>query len=452
MATHAAVRAKPSRRLRGPNPLVAFRYLAAGRLDGAPEFMLDIARRYGTVARFNVAGTNFYAVAEPELVREILVTKARSFVKSRGIERMRPLLGDGLLTSEEPLHLRQRRLVQPAFHRDRIANYGQTMVSYALRTADSWQAGDVVNVVAAMMRLTLSIAGKTLFDADVESEADTIGRALNTTMEIFPLLLQPFSEWRDKLPLPSTRRFNAARETLASTIDAMIASRRREGVDRGDVLSMLIESRDDDGSRMDDKQIRDECLTILLAGYETTAVALSWTWYVLSQHPLARQRLGDELHSVLGERDATSEDFPRLAYTTAVVKESMRLYPPAWIVGRRAVDDVAIGDVAIRAGEVTLMSPFAVHRDPRYYDEPLAFRPERWLVERELPKFAYFPFGGGNRVCIGESFAWMEAVLVLATIARRWAMTLEPGTPVATAPSVTLRPKYPMPMRLSRVS
>lgn len=412
--------------------------------------MVEVARRYGSVARFNVVGTTFYAVAEPDAIRDILVTKARAFVKSRGIERMRPLLGDGLLTSEEPLHLRQRRLVQPAFHRERITGYARTMEDYALRTAEGWHDGEVVDIVVAMTRLTLAIAGKTLFDADVETDAEAIGRALTTTMEVFPLLLQPFSEWRDKLPLPSTRRFNAARETLFSTIDAMIAARRREGVDRGDVLSMLMASRDEDDSRMDDRQVRDECLTILLAGYETTAVALSWTWYLLSQNPAAAQRLRNELHAVLGEREATAVDFGRLPYATAVVKESMRLYPPAWIVGRRSVEDVTIGDVDIRAGEVTLMSPFAVHRDPRYYDEPLTFRPERWLVERELPKFAYFPFGGGNRVCIGESFAWMEAVLVLATIARRWRMELLPGSPIGMAPSVTLRPRYPLPMLLHR--
>jgi Cytochrome P450 len=305
-----------------------------------------------------------------------------------------------------------------------------------------------------MMRLTLAIVAKTLFDADVDDEAAEIGEALTAAFHSFNFAILPFTELLEKLPLPHVRRFNAARDRLDQTIYRMIDERRKANDDRGDLLSMLLLATDTegDGGGMNDLQLRDEALTIFLAGHETTANALTWTWYLLSQHPEVESRMHHEIDSALMGRDPTFEDLASLPYTRMVLAESMRLYPPAWAIGRRAIQPFDVRGYTVPARSVVLMSQYIVHRDPRFFPDPEHFDPERWTPEAQAsrPKFSYFPFGGGTRVCIGEQFAWMEGILLVATLAQKWKMRLEPGHPVDILPLITLRPKNGMRMKLIR--
>jgi cytochrome P450 len=335
-----------------------------------------------------------------------------------------------------------------------MASYGEVMTSYAARAAERWHDAETLDISHEMMRLTLAIVGKTLFDADVESEADEIGAALTAVMELFDMLLMPFSELLEKLPLPQVRRFKKAKQRLDSTIYRIIAERRRSGEDRGDLLSMLLTARDEegDGGQMSDEQVRDEVMTIFLAGHETTANALTWTWYLLSQNPEVEAKLHDELDAVLGDRRPTVEDVPRLRYTEMIMAESMRMYPPAWAIGRLALVDHEVGGYTIPAKALVLMSPYVTHRDPRFFAEPGRFDPERWTPEAKesRPAFSYFPFGGGPRRCIGEGFAWMEGILLISTLAQRWRMRLVPDHKVETLPVITLRPKHGMKMTVEK--
>jgi cytochrome P450 len=417
-------------------------------------FLLGMAHTHGDVAHVKLGPQHVFLLNHPDFIRDVLVTNQRNFVKGRGLERAKRLLGEGLLTSEGELHQRQRRLVQPAFHRQRIAGYGNTMVGCATMARERWRDAALYDMHAEMMRLTLAIVGKTLFDADVEGEAVAVGTALDTLMELFNVFSMPLGGLLEKLPLPATRRFQQSRDRLETTIDRMIAQRRATGEDHGDLLSMLLLAQDDEGDagRMSDIQVRDEALTLFLAGHETTANALTWTWYLLSQHPDAEAQLHAELDTALAGRLPTFEDLTRLPYTRMILAESMRLYPPAWVIGRRALNEYKVGGYRIPADSIVLTSQWVMHHDPRYYPEPFRFDPQRWTpaAQAERPKFAYFPFGAGPRVCIGESFAWMEAILLLVTIAQRWRMRLAPGQQVALRPTITLRPKYGMWMRLER--
>ena len=419
------------------------------------RFLTRLAREHGDVAHFRMGPQEMLFVTAPELIREVLVTKQRSFHKGRGLERAKRLLGEGLLTSEGEFHLRQRRLVQPAFHRERVAGYGRVMTDYAARTRERWRDGETLDVAEEMTRLTLAIVGKTLFDADVEGEAEEIGEALTQSFQSFTFAVLPFGELLDRLPIPPTIRFRRARARLDATIYRLIDERRRSPGDRGDLLSMLLLAQDPEAAggasdRMSDEQVRDEAMTLFLAGHETTANLLSWTWYLLSQHPAAEARLHAELDAALGGRLPTAGDLAQLPYARMVLAESMRLYPPAWIVGRRAVEAVEIGGYSVRPRTIVLMSQYVTHHDARFFPDPFRFDPERWTPEarESRQKFSYFPFGGGPRVCIGESFAWMEGALVLATIAQRFRMRLAPGHPVEMQPLVTLRPKHGMLMIL----
>jgi cytochrome P450 len=411
-----------------------------------------LAREYGDVARFLAATQTVYLLNHPDHVKDVLVTHQGRFKKGRALQRAKRLLGEGLLTSEGDFWRRQRRLAQPAFHKQRINSYAETMVAYAEKSSARWRDGETLDVAAEMMRLTLAVVGKTLFDADVESDADEVGAALAEVMSLFGYLMLPFSELLEKLPLPPRRRFERARARLDRVIYRIIEERRREGRDRGDLLSTLLHAVDEEGDRtgMTDEQLRDEVMTLFLAGHETTANALAWTWYLLSQHPEAEARLHAELEEVLTGRPPTAEDFPRLRYTEMVVAESMRLYPPAWAIGRLALEDHEAGGYLIPRGSLVLISPYVMHRDPRFFPDPERFDPERFTPEAKSarPQFAYFPFGGGQRRCIGESFAWMEGVLILATLARRWRLRLAPDANVRTEPRITLRPgKGGIPMR-----
>ena len=416
--------------------------------------LAHVARTYGDVATFRMGPQRLALLNHPDYVEDVLVTRARLFKKGRALERAKRLLGEGLLTAEGESHLQQRRLVQPAFHKPRIAGYAASMVAHAQRAADRWRDGEQLDVAAEMTRLTLTIAGETLFGTDVEADAGAVRQALTTVFDAFPLTMSPFAPLIEKLPLPSVKRYERAQATLDRLIYRIIEDRRRRQDDHGDLLSMLLLARDEEGNggRMTDRQVRDEAMTLFLAGHETTANALSWTWYLVAQQPDVERRLHDEVDAVLGDRAASVDDFARLPYTRMVLSESMRLYPPAWAVGRRAIEDFDVNTYTLPKGTVVLVSQYLLHRDARFYDEPERFDPDRWLPDRQKgrPKYAYFPFGGGNRVCIGESFAWMEGVLVLATLARRWRLELRETEPIPTQPGITLRPRRPIRMQAFR--
>jgi cytochrome P450 len=409
-------------------------------------FFTRLARTYGDVAYLRMGGEHVVLLSDPQHVRDVLVTHQRNFLKGRGLERAKRVLGAGLLTSEREVHLRQRRLIQPAFHRDRIASYAGTMTQYADRVRGSWTDRQTIDVSQEMSRLTLAIVGKTLFDTDVESQARDVGAALTAVMESFWTLMLPLANVLERLPIPTLRRSRAARAALDAIIYRMIAERRHSPGDRGDLLSMLLAAQDEEagGRGMTDEQVRDEAMTIFLAGHETTANALAWTWYLLSGAPDVEARLHEEIDRVLGGRLPAVADLASLPFTKRIVTESMRLYPPAWIIGRRAVDAYAIGDYRLPPRTIVIICPYVIHRDARWFEEPDRFLPDRWTPEFEssLAPFAYVPFGGGPRRCIGESFAWMELVLLLSTIAQRWRLRLVPGHPVVPQPVITLRTKY----------
>lgn len=380
----------------------------------------------------------------------MLVTQGRSFMKGRALQEAKRILGDGLLTSEGELHLRQRRLIQPLFHADRVAGFAAEMVNAAQRVSGRWRDGAQLDLAGQMTELTLAIVGRTLFAADVERDARDVGAALTVALEAFDRFLVPGAALLGLLPLPSSRRFRSARRRLDTIIERLIDERLAGPGRHGDLLTMLLEARDEGGGgAMSRRQIRDEAMTILLAGHETTAQALSWTWYLLSQSPEAESRLHEELDRVLAGRPPGAADAQRLPYTRAVVTESMRLYPPAWSIARRALAELELGGYRITRRSIVVTSPWIVHRDERWFPEPGRFEPGRWLVDDPArPRFAYFPFGGGARICIGERFAWTEAILVLATLASRWRATLVPDHPVEPLPRITLRPRHGLRMVL----
>ncbi|MGA9772676.1 MAG: cytochrome P450 [Blastocatellia bacterium] len=416
------------------------------------RFLMNSAREHGDIVHLKFGPQDLYMFNNPDYIKDVLVTSNRNFVKSRGLEMAKKFLGEGLLTSEGEFHRRQRRLAQPAFHHRRINAYATVMAEYTERAQSRWQSGETLDISQEMMRLTLAIVGKTLFDADVESEAGEIGQALTDIMKLFDRITMPFTWLLEKLPLPSNYRFAKAKLRLDQTIYRIINERRATGEDRGDLLSMLLLAQDveGDGTGMTDEQLRDEAMTIFLAGHETTANALTWTWYLLSQNPHIEARMHEEIDSVLKGNLPTAEDVARLQYTEMVFSEAMRLYPPAWLIGRRALEEYRIDKYSIPARSIILMSPYVMQHDERYYPEPEKFDPERWKpgAREARPKFSYFPFGGGPRVCIGEPFAWMEGVLLISTIARKWKMRLAPDQQIAMQPMITLRPKFGMRMQM----
>jgi len=416
-------------------------------------FYSSCARDYGDVVATRFGPLRVLLLYHPDAIEEVLVARNRDFVKSPGVRLLRPLLGDGLLLSEGSVWLRQRRLVQPAFHRQRLAGYGEIMTTYTERRLVDWKDSQVIDVHAEMMALTLQIVGKTLFDADVSDQTVAVGHAANVLMELFGARLRSFRLLPDWVPTPANLRSGRAIRRLDEVVYRMIAARRSSGEDRGDLLSILLHAQDaDHGTRMTDRQVRDEAMTLFMAGHETTAVALSWTWYLLARHPEVEARLAEELSTVLAGRAPTLADLPKLTYAERVVTESMRLYPPAFVMGRQATRATEVAGHPVARNVIVIMPTWVVHRDPRWFDEPEVFRPERWADERarSLPRYAYFPFGGGPRRCIGNSFATMEAVLVLATIAQRFSLTLVPGQRVTPATHVTLRPEPGIRMVVTR--
>ncbi|MGC1781157.1 MAG: cytochrome P450 [Acidobacteriaceae bacterium] len=418
---------------------------------GNPILLFEhLVRSYGPVSHYKLGGSHIVFINDPELIREILVNRAASFIKERTQHRMKILLGDGLITSEGEFHMRQRRIAAPAFHRQRIQNYAGMMVERASAMCAKLGPSQQFDMSAAMMEMTLEIVARTLFATDVTQEIRQINDEVNVIMRLYNYLVAlPRAESYLRWPIPGLIRFRKARARLDSVVYRMIAERRAANEDRGDLLSMLLAGRDDGekaGEGMSDRQLRDEIITIFLAGYETVANALTWTWYLLSENPAAAERMRQEIDQVLQGHSATIEDVPRLHYTEMVFAESMRLYPPAWAMGRQSTQIVELGPYRLPSGTSFFFSQYVLQRSEEFYPDPLRFDPERFTPEQKSarPRFAYFPFGGGGRQCIGETFAWMEGVLVLATLAQRWRFRMIPGQPVDVQPKITLRPKYPM--------
>ncbi|MEP7072340.1 MAG: cytochrome P450 [Verrucomicrobiota bacterium] len=414
-------------------------------------FLTELARDYGDIVHFRLGRQHAFLLNHPDHIKDVLVTSETNFAPAR-TSTTRALLGDGLLNSEGAFHRRQRALSQPAFHRRRIASYADVMVQHATRLRDRWQEGETVDLSREMMQVTLGIAGKTLFDAEMESDAEEVGDALRQVRVLFARpVLRHVRKLRALPFLPAARRFQRALTRLDAIIYRIIADRRRSGVDRGDLISMLLLAQED-GAAMTDVQVRDEVMTLLLAGHDTTANALAWTWYLLSQSPAVEAKLHAELDAVLGDRPATFEDFGRLVYTEMILAEALRLYPPGWRISRRVIADHALGGYTLPAGSLVFLSQYVTHRDARYYPDPSRFDPERWTAPaREArPPFAYFPFSGGTRRCLGEQFARMSGVLLLATLAGQWKLRLVPGARIEADPLFTLRPKFGMPMTRQR--
>jgi cytochrome P450 len=422
------------------------------RFGGPLDFFRDLKEKFGDAARFTLFNERFILFSDPALVNEVLVTKQNSFRKGKALEGARVFLGNSLLVSEGEEHTRQRRLIQPAFHRGRIAGYAQIMAEKARQWTDAQRAGAGIDLAVEMNRLTLAVVAATLFGSEVDAEAGDIAESLTVIIENFNRMLLPLWGILRRLPTAANLRLYRAHQRLDATIYRLISQRRKEARDHGDLLSMLLAAEDAENpqKRLTDVEVRDQAMTLFLAGHETTANALAWTWHLLARHEPVRVKMKAEIDAVLGaDRLPGLDDVARLPYTTAVLSESMRLFPPVWVVGRRALEDVTIGDYAVPRRTIVIASQYIIHRDERHWPHADQFLPERWLDEQAQaarPKFAYFPFGGGGRICIGDAFAWTEGVILLAVMARRWRFEAAPGQIVDVNPTVTLRPKHGLKM------
>ncbi len=413
------------------------------------------ATQYGDLVRWRFGWMWFYQANHPNMIHDVLVKRAASFHKTPRIKQvLGAVLGEGLLTSDGEEWRSHRRLVQPAFHSSRIEAYGAVMTEYTESMMRDWVTGGEVDMRHEMMKLTLGIVAKTLFDADLDGDlSERVGQAVTVTQEHGNEQFRRLMTLPRWVPTAGNRRSQAAVKDLDSILSEIIRARRTSGEDRGDLLSMLLLARDEDsGAGLTDRQVRDEAMTLFLAGHETTAVALTWTWVLLDQDPGVRQRLENEVDEVLQGRPPDVKDLPNLPYVKQVIEEAMRLYPPAWTIGRQAVEAVDIGPYHLDPGSIVLVSPYAVHRQPEYFPEAETFDPDRFSPERErdLPRYAYIPFGGGPRICIGNNFAMQEACLILAAMVQKVRLSLVPGTDLTPDPLITLRPKYPILMRLTR--
>lgn len=409
------------------------------------------------MVHYRAFGRDVFQFNHPDMVQEILIRDAAMHHRGIVMQRAKYVLGEGLLTSEEPLHMRQRRLVQPAFHRQRISAYGETMLQFSTETTEQWKSGISFNIHKTMLELTLRITGKCLFDTDIASDVRTISESVTAFMGFLPLAFLPFPHLVLRMPFGFTRRIRQSQKRLDSMIYSMIASRRSSGHDHGDLLSMLLASQDTEGGTgtMSDQQIRDECLTLLLAGHETTANALSFIFYLMAKHPQIQEQVAVEAAAALAQPShAAMEIYERLPVTQRAVSEALRLYPPVWVTARAVATSYEYRGMLIPAGSLLLVPQYAIHRDSRFYPDPLRYDPDRFLPEAmaQRPRYAFFPFGAGSRICIGENFAWMEAVLVLASVARSWRLTLSSAFPqeLPLSAQISLRPKNGVNLLASR--
>lgn len=399
--------------------------------------------RFGDVVLVRFGPLRLYFICHPDTIQECLVTRHKDFHKSSLYYYLKLVLGQGLVTSEDDFHLRQRRMMQPAFHRDRIDAYARAMVEHAAQARDSYRDGEALDINRDMMRVTLNIVGRALFGADLSADVDRVGHAMDALLKMDYIFLNPFAKFIARLPIPVNRTRKAMIAELDDVLFRMIAQHRASG-DTGDLLSMLLAARDeDDGTGMTDQQVRDEAVTLFLAGHETTASVLTFAWHLLALHPDVEARFHEEIDAVLAGRLPAASDYPALPFTRRIIAESMRLYPPAWMFAREAVCDTQLGGYTVPKGTQIIVCTHVVQHDARWFPDPEAFNPDRFTEEATAarPKFSFFPFGGGNRRCIGEGFAWMEAVLVLATIGQHWKFRHTGGQPMKLDPRVTLRPK-----------
>ena len=421
-------------------------------------FMLDTARTFGDLNYFTGFGRKVYQLNHPDLIADFFLKDAPFHHRNLVMQRARDVLGHGLLTSEEPLHMRQRRLAQPAFLRERIAAYAEVIGANTVALTAKWQSGTVADLHPQMLELALRIVGKCLFDLDTLDDVAAVASAVDSFMNFIPLSFLPFSKQIQRLPIPSMRRLERGKAHLDALIYRMIAERRADPTDRGDLLSMLLHATDPEGeaasNTMTDQQLHDECITVILAGHETTANALSFALHLMAQHPEVQQRMREEAQAVLGDRSPVAADYARLPYATQVFAETMRLYPPVWVTARTCMAPYEIAGYKIPVGASVLAPQYAVHRDPRFFAEPHRFDPSRFTPENKAgrPRYSYFPFAGGSRQCIAEGLAWMEGTLVLAVIARDWRLTPVPGS--AAEPelkaAISLRPKRGIVLRIDR--
>jgi len=399
----------------------------------------------GDVVQWKMSGKQIVLINDPELIRTVLVTDDHKFEKH--MDAANSLLGKGLTTSRADLHRGQRRLIQPGFRAEQIAKFAETMVERAERVQGEWRDGDTFDMKVEMERIALDVLGATLLGQGLGARAAEISKAMTMAIGTPPnmIIAGAHARWLELLPLRAIRRASAGRALLHQVTDQVIRERRAARIKPNDLLTTLLDATDNgNGERMSNQQLHDEVINLIIGGFETVSNALSWTWYQLSQHPESQKKLQEELDRVLEDRLPTFADFPALRYTQQVVRETLRLHPPLWIIWREALEDYPLNGCVAPTGAIVLMCQYLMHRNERFFPEPLRFRPERWTDEfrERLPKFAYFPFGGGSRQCVGDRFGFMEAALVLATIAKRWRAQLEPGFPVVEHPALTLRPKY----------
>jgi cytochrome P450 len=442
--------------MRAPGPSVLFLLKSLPTIKGnLPGFLTSLTRQYGDVVRISFLNQEGYLLNHPAAVKHILQSHHLHYSKDvYALTFLKALLGEGLLTSEGASWLRQRRLMQPAFHRKRLSALSTVMTDATCTMLESWQGiaqrGEVLDISQEMMRLTLRNVGLALLSRDLSNEMDRLGQAFAAYRTLLmQYLYTPFPPLG--VPTPRNRRLQATIRELDTIIEGILAERRKQNIDTGDLLSILLQTRDEEtGEGMTDRQVRDEVMTLLLAGHETTATALTWTWYLLSQHPLIEDRLHAELDQVLSGQPPSVEHLPRLPYTRMILEETLRLYPPTFSLSRRALVDDEIGGYALPAKSTILLCPYTTHRHPAFWEDPDEFKPERFLPERAAgrPHFAYFPFGGGPRQCIGNQFALMEAQLILATVAQRYRLRLAPQHRVEAEVVLTIRPRHGLPMTL----
>jgi cytochrome P450 len=423
------------RRFRPANPIHLFQHLA---------------EEYGDIAHYKIGWNHIVFLNHPDYIREVLVVQNDNFIKERTVQRTKMLLGEGMITSEGAQHRTQRQVAQPAFHRQRIPQYASTMVREAARVRDGWRHGEQRDIAIDMMHLTLNVVAQTLFATDLRGEVDELADAINRIMGLYNFLVMlPAAEWLVHVRPPGLAAFVRARKRIDAVVYRMIAAHRQRSSHGSSLLDLMLAASPDQDAASE-QTLRDQVITVFLAGYETVANALSWTWYLLLQNSEWERRLHDEIDRELRGCLPTYDDVPRLRYAEMVLAESMRLYPPAWAMGRHARADFRLGEFLLPAKTTVLMSQFITHRDARFFPDPLRFDPGRFTPEAKArrTKLTYFPFGAGVRQCIGESFAWMEGVLLLATLAQKWKLRLVPGHRVEPEPLITLRPKYGMRMQL----
>lgn len=415
------------------------------------DFFLDVARTYGPITSFRIARWRLFLVSDPGLIQQVLVKDARHYIKHFGARNFKPILGNGLVTSEGDFWLSQRRILQPAFLKAQVLSYAPVMTELTEAMLASWEPGRAVNIELEFSTLTSAIALKTLFGLEDHGERRKIDESLKSGIELLTARLDTPLQLPIWLPTVSNFKLRRALRDLFGLVDGFIAKKKAQPP-ANDLLSTMIAAEREDGTQMTQQQLRDEAMTLYLAGHETTALALTWSWYLLSQNPEVETKLAAEWSSVLGGRPAQAADLGALPYTSAVINEAMRLYPPVYVVGREATCDLELGGYRVKKGYTVLMSPWVSQRDPKYFPEPERFLPERWLdgLATRLPKFAYYPFGGGQRLCIGVHFALMEAAIVLATVGQKYRFTLAPDAVIDIKPQITTPPMYGMPAILAR--